>query len=175
MGKRLKLTPKPPYDIFCQYTDMLETKLLVRKKHPENPNKHSEEQIGKLAIIMRKNGVRNPIVMSNLSGYIIKGHGRLEAALMNGWDHFPVQFQDYGSEADEVADMIADNKIQEFSELDMDAVKTSLDRLGKDLSLDRLGMDLETIEENAGTEVSFQANKKPKKIECPKCQHKFKL
>ena len=34
----------------------------------------------------------------------------------------PVDFQDYESEASEYADLMADNKIQEFSELDMENV-----------------------------------------------------
>jgi ParB-like chromosome segregation protein Spo0J len=48
------------------------------KEHPGNPNKHSLEQIKLLAKIIRVSGWRNPIVVSNRSGLITKGHARLK-------------------------------------------------------------------------------------------------
>jgi ParB-like chromosome segregation protein Spo0J len=48
--------------------------------HPRNPNKHDDKQIALLAKIIRSQGWRNPIVVSERSGFIISGHGRLEAA-----------------------------------------------------------------------------------------------
>jgi hypothetical protein len=54
---------------------------------------------------------------------VIRGHGRLLAAELIGMDSVPVDFQDYDSEADELADLVADNRIQELSELDLTMVK----------------------------------------------------
>lgn len=56
--------------------------------------------------------------MSNRSGYIVKGHGRLEAALMVDSAVVPVEYQDYDSKEAEHADMIADNRLSELSHLD---------------------------------------------------------
>lgn len=90
--------------------------------NPRNPNKHPQAQLTLLAKVMRFQGVRNPIVVSKLSGFIIKGHARLESAKLNGWTHFPVDYQSYDSEAQEYADMVADNKIQELSSNNMDMI-----------------------------------------------------
>ena len=58
-------------------------------------------------------------MVSNRSGFVVKGHGRLLVAKELGAKQVPVDYQDYESEASEYADLMADNKIQEFSELDM--------------------------------------------------------
>lgn len=49
---------------------------------------------------------------------IVKGHGRLEAAKRLGRREAPVEFQDYESEAAELADLLADNKIAELASID---------------------------------------------------------
>ena len=48
--------------------------------HPRNPNKHGDNQIALLAKIIGNQGWRNPIVVSERSGFIVAGHGRLGAA-----------------------------------------------------------------------------------------------
>jgi DNA modification methylase len=86
--------------------------------NPKNPNKHPKSQIDALAYIIDHQGQRSPVVVSNRSGFIIKGHGRLQAIKQLGWDKVAVDYQDYDSEAQEYADMIADNKIAELAEHD---------------------------------------------------------
>lgn len=108
--------------------------------HPRNPNKHPEKQIKMLAKIMAHQGWRHPITISNRSGFIVAGHGRLAAAQKNGWTDVPVDLQDFDSEADEYAHMVADNKIAELAEHDdsmmIDDIKTleieDLELLGLD-------------------------------------------
>src|SRR3989475_12665634 len=78
------------------------------KPHPKNPNPHRAAQIAAIAAVIEGNGWRAPITVSNLSGFVTRGHGRLEAALLLGFDQVPVDFQDYESEQAEVADMLAD-------------------------------------------------------------------
>src|SRR5207244_9866035 len=85
------------------------------QSHPRNPNKHPQEQIELLGEIIRSQGWRAPITVSNLSGFITRGHGRLAAAKLIGAKKAPVDFQDYSSEESELADMVADNKIAELS------------------------------------------------------------
>ena len=48
---------------------------------------------------------------------IVKGHGRMEAAQLAGMSEAPVEYQDYDSEAEEWADLIADNRLAELSTL----------------------------------------------------------
>lgn len=51
-------------------------------------------------------------------GYIVKGHGRLKAAKLAGFESVPVEYQNFTSDDEENAALLADNKIAEFSEID---------------------------------------------------------
>jgi predicted nucleic acid-binding Zn-ribbon protein len=136
--------------IKCAHTELVDTDLLV--PNPRNPNKHPDEQIKLLAKIMKHQGWRSPVVVSKRSGFIVKGHGRLMAAKLNGWTQAPVDRQDYATEADEYADMVADNKIAELSEHDdisivnsikeLDMVDFDFELMGlKDLSFMNIGIE----------------------------------
>ena len=86
--------------------------------NPENPNMHPDEQLRRLGMIIRNAGWRNPITVSTRSGLIVRGHGRLMAAQLEELDEVPVDYQDYESEAAELADLTADNRIAELAETD---------------------------------------------------------
>lgn len=102
--------------IECAYSELVELKSII--PHPSNRNRHSQKQVEVLAKIIAKNGQRSPIVISNLSRYVVKGHGRLEAIKLLGWEKAAVDFQDYNSELEELNDRIADNEIARYSEFD---------------------------------------------------------
>ncbi|MBD5469225.1 MAG: site-specific DNA-methyltransferase [Lachnospiraceae bacterium] len=102
--------------VYCAHDKIIQTVQLI--PNPANPNKHPDDQIKMLAKIIKASGWRQPITVSNRSGYIVKGHGRLMAAQLAGLDEVPVDFQDYATEAEEYADLIADNRIAELSEID---------------------------------------------------------
>lgn len=125
-------------NVQCAHTELVDIDLLV--PNPLNPNKHPDSQIKLLAKIMAHQGWRSPIVVSNLSGFITKGHGRLMAAKLNGWTQAPVDRQDYANNADEYADMVADNKIAELSETDLAMVNRDVMDLGPDFDLELLGI-----------------------------------
>lgn len=99
------------------------------KPHPENPNRHTETQISMLADLIRTIGWRFPIVVSNRSGFIIAGHGRLMAAQRLGLEKVPVDYQDFASETEEKMQLLADNKIPELSHRDKDVEKELMARL----------------------------------------------
>jgi ParB-like chromosome segregation protein Spo0J len=103
--------------------------------HPRNPNRHPEYQIAMLSRIILSTGWRNPIVVSALSGYVTKGHGRLQAAKHAGLTHCPVSVQEYASQSEEHADMIADNRLSELSEMDTHALAALLNTLDADMRL----------------------------------------
>lgn len=121
--------------VYCRY-DALE-KTAALKPNPKNPNVHPEKQIKLLSKIISEQGFRVPITVSKRSGFIVRGHGRLLAAQGLGLAEVPVEYQDYGSDAEEYADLIADNKLAELSEID----KAVLDSLIVDLS--EVGFDIE--------------------------------
>ena len=102
--------------VFCCYDKMVDITELV--ENPRNPNKHPEEQLKILAKVIKQNGWRAPITVSKLSGFIVKGHGRLQAAKLLGCEKVPVDYQEYENESLEYADLMADNRIAELSEID---------------------------------------------------------
>ena len=109
-------------------------------ENPKNPNKHPEKQIKMLAKILDYQGQRLPIVVSNLSGFIVAGHGRLEAIKQLGWDKCAVSYQDFDNPAQEYAHMIADNKIAELAQHDDSMMIDELKELEID-DFELLGMD----------------------------------
>ena len=113
--------------VYCRYDEAVDIDRVTG--HPRNPNKHGDEQIALLAKIIKNSGWRNPICVSNRSGFVIKGHGRLMAARVLGVTHVPVEYQDYDTEAAEYQDMIADNRIAELAERDMSIIKDLLEEL----------------------------------------------
>ena len=109
------LTGNPP--VRCTFKEMRDPTTLVG--HPRNPNQHGPKQIEMLARVIRHQGWRNPIVVSARSGFVIAGHGRLQASLSIGATEVPVDEQEFDSEADEWAHLVADNRIAELAEMDM--------------------------------------------------------
>ncbi len=107
--------------VHCAHTALIDPSGL--KPNPANPNRHSAHQIQLLASIIQDQGWRNPITVSKRSGLVVRGHGRLEAALLLGCETVPVDEQDYGSEAEELADLLADNRLAELAELDEDELR----------------------------------------------------
>ena len=117
------------------------------KSHPDNPNDHETDQIERLAKIIAYQGWRLPIKVSNRSGCITAGHGRLMAAQLMGWSQVPVSYQDYDDEEMEYADVVADNAIALWSEINKAKINEKLADLdGASLDIDLLGMEHFTID-----------------------------
>jgi len=122
--------------VHCTHTELVDPKTL--KPNPRNPNRHSAAQIALLAGILEQAGWRQPITFSKRSGLVVRGHGRLEAALLLGFERVPVDSQEYGSDQEELADLVADNRLSELAELDQDALGALLRELqgvGHDVQL----------------------------------------
>lgn len=113
--------------VWCAHDAMVPLDEL--KPNPRNPNRHPEEQLRLLAHIIEAQGWRAPITVSNRSGLIVRGHGRLEAARLLELDEAPVDYQDYRNDEDEWADLIADNRIAELAETDYLALTEMLEEL----------------------------------------------
>ena len=129
-----------PIVVNCAHTQIVPFGDLV--PNPINPNKHPKKQIALLAKIIEKQGWRSPVVVSNLSGYIVKGHGRLQAAELLGKIDVPVDYQDYADADMEYADLVADNQIAELAEMDMEALKNILETLDSgEFDMDLTGFD----------------------------------
>lgn len=144
--------------VHCAYDRMVPLGEL--RKNPRNPNTHPPEQIRLLGKIIRDRGWRAPISVSNQSGYIVRGHGRLAAAELLGETQAPVDFQDYASPDDELADLLADNLVADFSTLDafyLENIRQELASHDFDLELAGLLADADAALEQLGQEEDEQA------------------
>ncbi|KKM25398.1 hypothetical protein LCGC14_1595310 [marine sediment metagenome] len=145
--------------------------------NPKNPNTHPVKQIEKLSHIISKQGWRLPITVSNRSGLIVRGHGRLEAAFKAGINKAPVDYQDYESEALEHADLVADNYIAELAVRDNDKLSELLSELKVlDIDMELTAYDLNEIDEITNPNMvdpPGSRNDGPKEVECPQCGEIF--
>lgn len=135
--------------VFCRYDELVEVSAL--KPNPGNPNQHSDGQIELLAKIIKSTGWRAPITVSKRSGLITKGHGRRMAAMRAGLKYAPVEYQDYASEEEEHADLLADNRIAELANMDEDKLTAMLKEM-QDMAAD-FDMDLTGYDEAALAEL----------------------
>lgn len=130
--------------IFCSHDSLVEIDKIIPNK--ANPNRHPQDQIILLAQIMKGQGVRSPITVSTRSGLVVKGHGRLQASKLIEMTHYPVDYQNYASEAEELADLIADNRIAELAEIDNRALLDMLQQLDTgEIPLDFTGFDEQSL------------------------------
>jgi ParB-like chromosome segregation protein Spo0J len=147
--------------VFCGHDQVISLDAL--KPHPRNPNRHPERQLRLLGDIIKRNGWRHPIVVSALSGLVIKGHGRAMAAKMAGLSHVPVEIQQYGSEADEAADMIADNRIAELSDMDAETMQDLI----RDLEIDGASVGIDNTSDGTFEKAFDNPVKEPQEIKFP--------
>lgn len=135
-----------PPAIHCAHDRVADPVSLI--PHPRNPNTHPESQIALLARIIAHQGWRSPIVVSRRSGFIIAGHGRLQAAQLLKLSAVPVNDQDFATEADEWAHLVADNRLAELAEIDPLGLKGLLvDLGGEGFEMDLTGFSPEPLAE----------------------------
>jgi hypothetical protein len=161
--------------INCSHDELVSLHKII--PNPKNPNKHSPEQIERLSKLIDYQGQRHPIIVSKRSGFVVVGHGRLEAIKKLGWDSAAVNFQDFNDEAQEYSFVVSDNAVSEWSSLDLGMVNTEMLDLGPDFDLELLGLkkfDIDVLDysdkneeidtENFGNDLEHQ---------CPKCGFEF--
>jgi ParB-like chromosome segregation protein Spo0J len=150
--------------------------------NPRNPNKHGDTQVALLAKIIQHQGWRSPITISKRSGFVVTGHGRLEAARLLQVEQVPVDEQDFATEADEWAHLIADNRIAELADADRAMLRDLAEELDTgDFDMDLTGFDVAALEElmtaapPAESPDSFPEVDENIETEhqCPKCGYKW--
>jgi ParB-like chromosome segregation protein Spo0J len=148
MGELNMIQPKGTtghVPVFCVFDEIIDIEKAI--PNPKNPNTHPESQLALLAKIILAQGWRSPITISKRSGFIVKGHGRLMAAKTLGLESVPVDFQEYETEADEYADLIADNRLSELSNMDAVLLKDLLQELNDgDFCMDLTGFDKDSLD-----------------------------
>jgi ParB-like chromosome segregation protein Spo0J len=114
-------------EVWCGFEKLVPVEDL--KPNPRNPNTHPARQIELLAKNIRYFGWRHPVTVSKRSGLIVAGHGRLAAAKHLGLQLVPVDFQDFASENDEMAVLVADNRLAELASVDLNSLESLISEL----------------------------------------------
>lgn len=131
--------------VYCSHDKIVSITKVV--PNPRNPNIHPERQIEILSKIIQEQGWRQPITISNRSGFIVKGHGRYLASVKFNANDVPVDYQDYENEAEEWADLIADNRIAELSNMNEDLLADLLGEINElDFDILLTGMEYADID-----------------------------
>lgn len=160
----------------CAHTEVVDIHKI--QPHIRNANNHPEKQIELLAKIIDYQGQRLPIVISKRSGFIVAGHGRLEAIKKLGWEKAAVDYQDFENEAQEIAHLFADNKISELAQHDDSMMIDTLKDLDMaDFDFELLGMDgfeIDKISEVKDTGEELDVSSFDNfDHQCPKCGFEF--
>ena len=132
-------------EVWCSFEELAKVDAL--KENPKNPNKHPDSQIELLAKNIKYLGWRHPITVSKRSGFIVAGHGRLMAAKKLGLKIVPVDYQDFNSDADEIAVLVADNRLAELSETSEDDLKKILSELDGEIDIGLTGFSEVDVEQ----------------------------
>lgn len=132
--------------------------------HPENMNKHSDDQINRLCKLIQYQGFRNPLIVQKGTNLVVAGNGRLMAAKKLGMTELPVTYQEFESEAQLYAFLVSDNSIASWAELDLGEINTKIIDFGPDFDLEMLGLKNFTIEpmelDDITKEIQDDLNKK---------------
>ena len=104
-----------------------------------NAKVHSEDQVTRIASSIREFGFLSPIIIDPEFN-VIAGHGRLMAAKKLGWDTVPCIIVEGLTEAQRKAYILADNKLGELADWDMELVTSELEMLlDDDFDVDLIG------------------------------------
>jgi DNA modification methylase len=120
------------------------------KPNPKNARTHSKKQILRIAASIRQFGFLNPVIVDD-KNVVLAGHGRLEAARLEGWPKVAILRFDHLTEAQKRAYVIADNKIAEQAGWDREILALELGELidllpAEDLDVSLTGFEAAEID-----------------------------
>lgn len=128
-------------------TGIQEVNIADLKPYERNAKQHGPEQVKKLCDSIREFGFISPcLIDSDLN--VIAGHGRIMAAREMGMEKVPCLFVEGLTETQRKAYILADNRLTELGEWDMDIVNAELMDLDlADFDVSLTGFDFELPEE----------------------------
>lgn len=99
--------------------------------HPKNPNTHPESQIKKLRHLIKAHGYsKGSVVYQKSTGYLLAGHGIIEALKAEGYTHVDAIEIDVDDDK-ALAFLVADNKIASDSIIDDIALQNAINELSE--------------------------------------------
>ena len=133
----------------AKIAEMQEVSLSKLKPYERNAKIHGEDQIKMLMASIQEFGFLSPCLVERGSYNLIAGHGRVEAARRLGMEKVPCVFVEDITEAQRRAYILADNRLTELGEWDMDLVTdelTALDDMDFDITVTGFELDSEPPE-----------------------------
>ena len=107
-----------------------------------NAKVHSEDQITRIASSIREFGFLSPVLIDK-DFNVIAGHGRIMAARKLGMTEVPCIAVEGLSDAQRKAYILADNRLGELADWDMDLVRLELEELElANFDIDLTGFDI---------------------------------
>jgi hypothetical protein len=103
--------------------------------------RHNRDTVDKLCELIPKVGFNVPLVIDR-NNVIVKGHTRWAAAIRLGMEAVPCVYSDADEETLKL-DRIADNKVQEFSKWDTEALLSELTSISLDFDFSILDLNIE--------------------------------
>lgn len=141
--------------------------------YEKNPRKN-DGAVAKVAASIKEFGFKVPIVIDK-DGVIVAGHTRLKAAESLGMETVPCIVADDLTDEQIKAFRLADNKVAEFAEWDLDALAEELADISE-IDMDEFGFDEALFSEATDFGEQEFEDDKPKQIcECPSCGFRFEL
>ena len=128
--------------------DMQEVTLSKLKPYGNNAKIHGADQIEKIKDSIREFGFLTPCIIDK-DYNIIAGHGRVMASKELGFEKVPCVFVDELTDEQRRAYILADNRLGELGEWDMELVNFELEQLdaeGFDISLTGFEFDIDEEE-----------------------------
>lgn len=151
-------------------TELREVEISALKPYERNAKQHGPEQIDKIARSIRELGFLSPCLIDHEYN-VIAGHGRILAAKQLGWEKVPCIFIEGLTEDQRKAYIIADNRLTELGDWDMEIVQQELAALaGADFDISITGFDpdirfddsMGEINEDGWTEIEEQPAEEPR-------------
>lgn len=150
--------------------ELREVEIAALKPYERNAKKHSKEQVEKIGDSIRRLGFLSPCLIDQDMN-VIAGHGRIMAAKLIGWDRVPCVFIEGLTAEERKAYILADNRLTELGEWDMDLVQQELAALADadfDISITGFDTDLRfddsmaQITDDGWTEDEIHAEEEPR-------------
>lgn len=113
------------------------------KRYEQNAKLHSDDQVRQIADSITEFGFLSPCLIDE-DYNLIAGHGRLSAAELLGLETVPCVFVEGLTEAQRKAYILADNRLTELGEWDMDILSEELEALQEmDFDISLTGFDFD--------------------------------
>lgn len=146
------------------------------KHYSLNRNKHPKDQIDRLALLIEKHGMRDPLTVDKDTMEVITGNGTLMACKKLKMKKVPVIFQSFETDEQRYAFSVSHNAINQWAEIDLSQIHIDLPDMSA-FDLELLGFkdfQFEPIVTAPNINDVMDADKNKLKVfTCPHCEKEF--